>query len=892
MNTRKLLVTLVTLSLWSVGCQKLSFNALESNDEDSGSQSLHCKTETGYIDPAGLQIEGANTAQKGEPVVYQLNQDLGCSNSQAVSWKTIASGEQVSAKSGTNLRSAFNKAGEYVVTARIANKETAEVSVISYKTVVVSNAVAISGPTLGMVGTPLTYELAIPAGVDLSSAEWNFGDGAAVVNSLVPVSHTYGRPGEYVVSVVAKESNGNETRLSQKITVLMIQDGLECVSDLALSGATEGIVGVPVSMSLFIPSCLTNKITALNWNFGDGGTAANQSVQHTYQAAGQYNVLVDIFVGSSTTPWVTLTHSVRVTAPPVDPTPTPSPTPDVSPTPSPTPDVSPTPTPTPSPTPDNDPNACSILGQTREDRGEIYSETVACGLQGTKIMSYRDVVRDQCKAVNDVQRWVEVSRTKELQNEGACQGQSCTLADGSVIKHNTTKSGVVIGEIKLPLTCAAGETGYFNLVHQIADMSCNNNTVTSSNTREGDIKVAGSCPTYKWTATDEWSACSANCGGKQTRNFVCKSSTGQVVGANLCTDVFVPEERVCDGNPEAVRRQEQTVTADGNGSSKSCPANQIGVIITSREVITTTTYACIDHQVKQESQNVTYGNMKEEKYCRDFVSYRCSQDPLSNDEAQGRYAWMQKCQDQVPMIKEFLQKMANVKYRGQGIGSQYEALYPTFMNRATSPEKPWIAPVKQSGSCSIPDTVYIAAVCVSSCALPQEQILGGMNASGGVKYTSFIESLNQKFGYVATLKEDSSMNSKAIEKTAVDQWVTELIDSNHEILVFTMKSGRQLNLTTNHPVLNDQGLMKLASEFKVGDNLVMLGGDLDPIVSLEKVNHFGKVYNVFVKSDEVHKNIVVTNGYLNGTAFFQNQGAMNMNRDLFRDRMTEGVFNK
>ena len=127
-------------------------------------------------------------------------------------------------------------------------------------------------------------------------------------------------------------------------------------------------------------------------------------------------------------------------------------------------------------------------------------------------------------------------------------------------------------------------------------------------------------------------------------------------------------------------------------------------------------------------------------------------------------------------------------------------------------------------------------------------------------------------------------------RTKVQQWVTELIDTNQEIIDFKMKSGRSLRLTPNHPVVAADGSLKLAADFEVGESLVELGGKLDEIVSAERINYFGKVYNLFVQSAEIHKNIVITNGYLNGTAYFQNQGAENMNRKIFKNNLTAGIF--
>lgn len=871
MNSTKMVFIAVTLSILHVGCQKLSVGS-ENETSTTESLGISCKTDAA-IDTSSLMIEGSSIATKGEPVVYKLNEDLSCSSSQKLSWKTVGVG---SSNSGMAMKAAFKKAGEYVVVAQVEQSmassfsgklATASTTEISMKTLVVGDQAAISGPVLGMVGTAVKYQLALPSGMSLASASWNFGDGSAAQSGTGLVSHTYGRPGSYQVSVVMVDGNQNQSTLTQNITIVNIQDGLECVSDLAISGPSEANINAPVSMSLYIPSCLLNRITAVTWNLGDGTNSSNQSVTHTYTTAGNYHVDVQIYIGGDTNPWVTVSHDIAVNNLPAEP--------------------EPTPTPAPSPTPDL--NKCPAAGLQRESKGEIYSESTACGLNGTKNLSYRDTVVEECRLSGEILDWVKVSTSKELLSEGSCQGQSCALADGSQIANGTTKTSVVTGEVNVALTCEFGETGHFSVYNQVSDLVCNNGQVSSTNSRQGTVKTPGSCPSYSYQASDSWTACSADCGGKQSRVFVCKDNNGNVAGNERCKIAAPVEERVCDGNPAAVRRQEASVVTEEANSSKKCPTNQIGVIVQSRDVTTTKTYACIDHSVKLEKEEVTASAWVSESYCRDYVAHRCSQDSLSNSEAAGRYQWMLKCQDKVPVIKEFLENFDHVKVGSTTIDSSRK-LYPTFMNRATKPEKAWIAPKKESGSCEVPSTVYIAAVCVSSCATPEQQIIADVKAQGQGKYVTFIEALTKNYSHVVTLKNNNSMASRAVEKTPVAQWVTELIDGEHEIIVFKMKSGRSLKLTTNHPVVAANGMMKLASEFKVGDSLVELGGHLDQIVSLEHITHYGKVYNLFVKSSEIQKNIVITNGYLNGTAFFQNEGAQNMNRSLFKNKMTKGIF--
>jgi hypothetical protein len=49
---------------------------------------------------------------------------------------------------------------------------------------------------------------------------------------------------------------------------------------------------------------------------------------------------------------------------------------------------------------------------------------------------------------------------------------------------------------------------------------------------------------------------------------------------------------------------------------------------------------------------------------------------------------------------------------------------------------------------------------------------------------------------------------------------------------------------------------------------------------------------LFVESAALQKNIVVTNGYLNGTAYFQNDGAQHLNRRILRGALIKGVLPK
>lgn len=791
---------------------------------------------------------------------------------------------------------------------------------------VVTEGLSLNGPIVGMIDLEHYFSLNIPSGLAVTAIRFNMGDGSPEVKTPAPeVYHTYTGAGTFTVTATVTFANGDNSIVSQVITVLPYMDGMECVLDLKLNLPTSIQAGTPVTGSVSLPLCLSSRIKNITWNFGDKtALQSGISVNHTYAQAGQFPLVVAVYGTDLIKPLFTFTSTVTVQPAPVQTPP--------------------------------DPLACTKLGETRQSYSTSFSQNRECGVGGQQTMSYRDVITETC--VN--MRWTETSRTRETLQEGTCTGVACELpaealqgadftalnllvvngkyylpsgskktfytqtlpsvacsevsqtrecTDGVLSGDNDhqylkcvngctgvgpdgTKLTVITGESQVAHSCQYGETGIFDVYDVLSDKTCQNGVVNVDNVRQGELKTAGVCPIYSWVATDQYSACSADCGGEQSQIFECRNQKGEVAPGDRCGEVPVVK-RLCDGNPEAVRRTESVVTTEDAGSSEKCPSDQIGTVQSQREATTTKVYACIDHQVQLESTNVTYSPWVTEKTCRDFVPYRCSHDSLSVDEAKARLQWMEKCRKEIPAVEQFLTDLKD-SIRGSGENERMvykrRYVYATFMDSET--DKPWIAPKKVSAACKAPSTAFIAAVCVASCATPEQQILGQSEANGKLAYVPFQEAWQKNFQFVATLASQSNMSSKYVQKTKVDSWVTELVDSEHEIIEFRMKSGGLLRLTPNHPVVTDQGTIKTAEEFKVGENLVKHGGERDPIVSLNRITYQGKVYNVFVKSSEIHKNIVLTNGYLNGTAYFQNDGAQFLNRRLLRDRLLKGVFEK
>lgn len=924
-----ILTRLLLICLIAVGCQKGS-DATSTIDAklDANSnalESLSCQPGNAGLSIAEAKIEGLDDLAVNKSAVLSLESNVNCSQAEKAQWSIgntiIGQGAQVQAK--------VNGTGVYYIKVSSASgsssglglqKASAEtVSSNSYR-VSVSDKITLEGTQVGVEFNSYTFSLKVPSGITLKSADWNFGSGLPIRHSLTSESKSFAI-GTHSFSVVVTDVDDKVTTLNHTITILPMSAGIDCTSSelgtIEVSGYSPAPKGEAMDYSLNIPDCISSSITKISWNFGDGSaTASTPEVEHTYSVKGDYNISVAVWLGSSTYPSFSVNYPISIIDtmeqfPGVDPV-----------------------------TPSN-PNACVTAGSTRTIDGAISNKEVACGVDGKRTDGYKEQIVQICQMTNGSLTWVEQSKSVVLVGEGVCMNQSCSVPGQAAIKHGqsvvlyssqnpvnscdsvketrtcnngvlsgsasaiyascqngcgdfgangTVKVGVVTGSESVAVSCQFQEPGIYDVYYQISDKTCVNGQVVTSNVRRGDSKEKGSCPAYSWYPTDSYTSCSANCGGKQSLIYACRDNLGVSSDPVRCGSAAPVSERVCDGNPDAVRSVSTSTAEEEAGSSQTCPKNQIGVIVKDRTVTTVVTLACIDHKVQEESRKVTYSEWVTASYCRDLVPMRCSQDSLSNTDAQGRYDWMVKCQDQVPVIKEFLAKFDDVQYKGISLDDSTRHLYPTFLDSVT--KKPWIAPKKSTGSCSVPRTAYVAAVCVSSCSTPEQDIIAEVEKGKALRKITFIDAYTKNLKKVGTLHPYSSIDSTQLEKTEVESWVTELLDTTQPILIFKLKSGGQLKITPNHAMLNQDGAMQVAQEFKVNDNFVRLGGRLDKIVSIEKSEYYGKVYNVFVNSNELKKNVVVINDYLSGTAFYQNEGAKYMNRDLFRKNLTHGAFDK
>ena len=140
-----------------------------------------------------------------------------------------------------------------------------------------------------------------------------------------------------------------------------------------------------------------------------------------------------------------------------------------------------------------------------------------------------------------------------------------------------------------------------------------------------------------------------------------------------------------------------------------------------------------------------------------------------------------------------------------------------------------------------------------------------------------------------TLSSDATLDRPTLQKNTVYSYTSEIRDAEHVIYEITTASGGQLRLTNEHPVITSEGQLVKAERLTRADELLKADGTPDRIVSVKKTRYFGKVYNIKPVSRDTVSNILVAQGFLVGSARFQNEDVEYMNRVLLFRGVPEHV---
>ncbi|WP_437650733.1 Hint domain-containing protein [Sorangium sp. So ce362] len=277
---------------------------------------------------------------------------------------------------------------------------------------------------------------------------------------------------------------------------------------------------------------------------------------------------------------------------------------------------------------------------------------------------------------------------------------------------------------------------------------------------------------------------------------------------------------------------------------------------------------------------------------RNDVDVRCSEDWLNPTEAIGRVEWSIKYfpatiaqyYSFVTMgTRDYVQHFETLDVATNSASTEWLKLQsgvykkqPKFPLWKSAQQPEWRAPISGSASGWKPDDGQIRAVCRSSCYKPTVKLL----YDGG--YTPIGEATGARLPGIVTLAEGATLDQPTLELGRVSRYTIESSDTNHQLVVIETRGGGRLVVTGNHPLVDGAGYMREASTLAVREHLARVDGSKDEIVRIGIESFFGKVYNVTPEGESLESQIVVAEGFLSGSAWYQNDGAEYLNRDIFR----------
>jgi gliding motility-associated-like protein len=137
--------------------------------------------------------------------------------------------------------------------------------------------VSFTGPATVCAGSAASFQMnSSPAPV---SQTWNMGDGTTY--STATISHTYTTAGTYTITLTNEFTGGCVATKTQTVTVI-------AGAAIDFKADTTKACKAPFTVN-FQPIGATS---AFSWDFGDGTTSTLQNPSHTYQAGGNFTVIL------------------------------------------------------------------------------------------------------------------------------------------------------------------------------------------------------------------------------------------------------------------------------------------------------------------------------------------------------------------------------------------------------------------------------------------------------------------------------------------------------------------------------------------------------------------------------------------------------------------------
>jgi len=210
---------------------------------------------------------------------------------------------------GKNITHSFTEEGTYTVRLTVIDaEENYDSATIGVKVVPQGmQAILKSEPTNGEVPLTVRFDASgsVHPGSNISSYQWDFGDGTNPILGSAKINHKYTSIGEYTAKVTVIGSDNSKDTAESNIVVRAIE-----VSACFKGAPTKGLAPLTV---VFDPTCSSGTITSYDWNFGDGENSNDVKPTHVFENPGVYPVVLEVLDNNNTVSTTTVNIEVTET---------------------------------------------------------------------------------------------------------------------------------------------------------------------------------------------------------------------------------------------------------------------------------------------------------------------------------------------------------------------------------------------------------------------------------------------------------------------------------------------------------------------------------------------------------------------------------------------------
>ncbi|MFT7156824.1 MAG: PKD repeat protein, partial [Parvicella sp.] len=184
-----------------------------------------------------------------------------------------------------NTAISFSSPGTYPITLTATHPNGSQASIT--KEITVTNNIApelsiTSSSIEACIGNAITFEGTSPEAI--TNWQWSFGNGdSAFVQSP---TYSFDTPGTYQIITEGISDNGCKNLAIQEVTIYE-------PPVVSFSKSTQGTFCSQKPIDFFNTTSLPTNAT-FSWDFGDGTTSTEENPSHTFAAAGEYTINLDV----------------------------------------------------------------------------------------------------------------------------------------------------------------------------------------------------------------------------------------------------------------------------------------------------------------------------------------------------------------------------------------------------------------------------------------------------------------------------------------------------------------------------------------------------------------------------------------------------------------------